>query len=397
MNDSLQIGENEKNKKDKKIFIGVFILIVLAIVGVLTYVAMMATPKKVFTTSIDQVFKTINKNSKEEIKTINGEMGLQIEVNTKEDNEILDMIKDINLKLNYGFDYENKKMNIGLDTTYQNKDLIKASLYTKEENAYVYLDKVYDKYIQVPMEGVTEIFNNQNNVKDYQTILNEVKKALNNSLKDKYFSSENTKISIKGKDINVTKNILNLNEENQKSLYKDITNYLNNETFINSVANITQEDKDSIKESLENEEFDVIDDFTISIYTKKMTKEFVGIEIKDSSSTLSVFKEDKETYTYSFVNEEKIDGTIKIQENNNHYTITFMCNVDDANIKLQFDTSYKYNEEIKDIDTTNSVLYENITEEEQEKILNNFLELEGIQLLTETFNNLINSTYNTAF
>lgn len=382
-----------KNSRGKKIFIGLFVLVVLIVVAVVTYIATMATPKKVFVSSLDKVFESMNETS--DINTVVGDMTLDINVDTEEDNEIYDILNSLDVKLDYAVDYENKKMNFGLDSSYEEKELLTLHAYAKDENAYVYLDEVFNKYIQVPLEGYSEIFDTEKMMTNYKTIISEIEKALDSSLKDEYFTSEKTTLTIDGKETDVTKNILNLNNENYKILSKDIATSLNNDTFIKSVAELTETEEADIKESLENAingDIEEIEDLTISIYTTGMTKKVVAFEVKDASDTLLVTAEKNDTYNFELSGEDKFNGTVKVSEKDGKNVLSVTVNVEDTteNIKVtvSLEMTYKYNETIEDVDTSNYVAMDSLTENDQTTIMMNLMTNEGIAELMELFSGL---------
>lgn len=378
-----------KNTKNKKIFIGLFVVIVLIVVALFTCIAMLATPKKVFETAIEKVFNNTDKISADDIKTISGNLSLDANITANDSNEIYDLINNIDLKLNYGFDYENKKMNVDLDTTYKNDELLNVDMTTKNDTAYIYLENVFDKYIATPIDGFSEIFESQDMIDDANIIVDEVEKAIKESFKDEYFSSEDEKITLNGKEVKVTKNILTLNSKNSEKLIKDIAKKLNNDTFVKGVANLTSEDASKIKEGLESvqdETFEMEEEITISIYTKGMMKEVVGFEAKEAENFITILEDTKNNYKFTIkVEDEKIDGNVKITEKNDNVEIDLTIKFEETKVNIKISSSYKYNEKIKDINISNSVAVDKLTTDEQNKITTNIFSNKAIMEIVEIF------------
>lgn len=378
-----------KNTKNKKIFIGLFVAIVLIVVALFTCIAMLATPKKVFETAIEKVFNSVDKTNPDKIKTVNGNLSLDVNITGEDSNEIYDLINDIDLKLGYGFDYENKKMNVNLDTTYQKEELLNVDLATKNDIAYIYLEDVFDKYIETPIDGFSEIFESQDMMNEANTIIDEVEKAIKESLKDEYFSSEDAKITLNGKEVKVTKNILTLNSKNSEKLIKDIAKKLNNDKFVKSVAKLTEEDESTIKEglkSVQDEKFEMEEEITISIYTKGMMKEAVGFEAKEAENTITILEDTKDNYKFTIKSsDEKIEGNVKITEKNDNVEMDLTIKVEDTKVNIKMTSSYEYNKKVKDINVSNSVAIDELTTEDQNEITMNLLSNEKIMEIVEIF------------
>ncbi len=379
----------ENKFKDRKI-IALFVLSVLIIILTITKIANLATPKKVFDASINKVFKILNKNSNNEIKTITGNFGINVNIDDK-NNKLYSIINDLNLKLDYGIDYNNNKINLRINPSYQNKDLLKANLYANEKKAFIYLDKIFDKFIEIPLENYNELFNN-NHSQDLNIVLGEIENSLKNSLKNKYFKSEKTSLTINNKKVSLTKNTLNMNKDNQKLIAIDIAKSLNTNKFISSLSNLTKKNSSNIKNHLEEiikGDIKTTDDYTISIYTKSYKKEFKAFEINNQNYSIFIIKDNTNKLNYS-INIAKI-GTVNgsiINKNKQKYSLEITFNNNQPNITININTAKKYNEDIADIETTNSIPYNKLTEKDHEQITENFLKSEAITELVEKINNL---------
>lgn len=388
---------NMKKNKKKGLIIGGIVVILLLLAGTLTYFLMPVKPKKVFTTAIQEVYEASKSN-------FNGIFGGKYTISTdihsdnKEIEKILEIVNKLNISMDMGVDTKSKKMHINLDSNYNNKELLKASIDVLNNNAYVFLNDIYNKNLLVPMEGMDEMFSLMENVKDYEIILKYFKDAFNKSLKDEYFTKENKNITLNGKSVKVTENKLILDEKNQKELAYALSDELNNEEFIESFSHISDMDKEEVKEMLKEMKENVeLEDGTlyVSIYTKGINNEFVGIEFKDNKDTISILKNTKTNYSYEIKVEDKdYKGDIEaiIKDNDVNLKMSFDIEGISGSITMDFVENKKVS--LPEIDTTNVIPVENLSESEAMEILNNLQNKESIVELMQTISSLSSIGFN---
>lgn len=186
-------GNNANMKKNAKkgLIIGGIVVVLLLLVGTLTYFLMPVKPKKVFTTAIEKVYEASKENSNIN-NTLGGKYTFTTDIHSQKENEekILEIINNLKISMDYGMDAKDKKMHIALDSDYKDKELLKATIDVKEQNAYVFLQDIYNKNLLVPIEGMDEIFKMLEKLNEYEIILKHVKNALDKSLKEEYFSKK---------------------------------------------------------------------------------------------------------------------------------------------------------------------------------------------------------------
>ena len=269
-----------------------------------------------------------------------------------------------------------------------------------------------NKYISEDVSGINEVFETYDYVDDVKIVIDELVNAVNNSLKDEYFTSERVKMNVNGSEATVNKVTLLLNYENTKVLAIDILSYLQaSNQFVESYSKITESNKSDIINDLQ-EEINTIKNDTngnhsiikVILYTKGFSNEFVGFEIitesENENVNFSVINDKKDTFTLLFEenykdSEDVINGSVEIVDNKYNFTITneemvvkgSLVNEDntfdiDVNYifegnEIGLDLSYlvKHNEKVTIPSLTNSVKFEDITSEEAynmlEKVLNN--------------------------
>lgn len=388
---------NVKKNKKKGLIIGGIVVVLLLLVGTLTYFLMPVKPKKVFTTAIQEVYEASKSNFN---GIFGGKYTFVTDIHSQKENEekILEIINNLKISMDYGMDAKSKKMHITLDGDYKDKELLQATIDVQESNAYVFLQDIYSKNLLVPIEGMDEIFKMLEKMNEYEVILKHVKNALDKSLKEEYFSKENATITLNGKSVKVTENKLILDEKNQKELAYSLSDELNNEEFIESFSRISEMDKEEVKEMLKDMKENVeLEDGTlyVSIYTKGINNEFAGIEFKDNKDTISILKNTETNYSYEIKVDDKNykgDVDIKIKDKDVNMKVSFDIEGISGSVTMNFVENKKVS--LPEIDTTNAIPVENLSESEAMEILNNLQNKEGIIELMQTITSLSSIGFN---
>ncbi len=391
---------NMKKNTKKGLMIGGIVVVLLLLIGMLTYFLMPVKPKKVFTIAIERVYESSKENS-QVTNTLGGKYTIETDIHSDKTNEekILEIINNLKISMNYGMDTKDKKMHISLNSDYKDKELLNASIDIQDSNAYVFLQDIYSKQLLVPIEGMDEMFKTFEKANEYEVILKHVKNALDKSLKEEYFSKKNTTITLNGKSTKVIDNQLILNEKNVKEITSVLSDELNNEEFIQSFSNLMDYSEEETKEllmDLKNEEINLEDGtLIISIYTKGLQNKFVGLSIHDESDTISILKNTKTNYSY----EIKMDGKnykgnidIKIKDNNINLKVSF--DIEGISGSITMDFVENKNISLPEIDTNNTISIENLNESEAMEILNNLQNKEGIVELVQTITSLNSIGFN---
>ncbi len=391
------MNENKEKKiRKKEIIFGGILLIAFVLIGTIAFTFISIKPKKVFMTAIDRVY-SYSKEKNKQINRTSGKFSLKSDLhsNNSEDEKILKILNNLDLSYNYIIDSKNKKMYVEFDSNFKNKELLKASFSFENEKAYVFLNDVYNKHLEVPTTGINEMLNTLNNLNEYEVILKQIKEALQKSLKEEYFKKETTYISLNGKREKVTENKLILNKRNIKEITTVLSNELNNKEFIQSVAKISLKTEEEIKESLNSlkKEFSNLKEetLTVSIYTKGFKKEFAGIAFKNEKNEITFLKKNKTNYTFEIQNNQvTYKGTIEINENNAG-----------MNLKISFDSkgttgSIVFNFENTTIDfpiikTDNVLSIETLSEKDSMEIIKNIQKKEGVLELIQAITSLYSS------
>lgn len=428
--------KEEKFNKDLKgksktpiVIASILIIVILAFVGVAGYI-FVNSPKKMFSTIINKAYETYNSviaSDALNATSISTEFDLKTNVKTSDEDmgPIINILNKLSVKGKTQIDYKNKLMSLNFDSTYDNKEVVNVDAYLKDEKIYVLLKDIYEKYISEDVSGINEVFETYDYVEDVKIIFDEVVNAVNNSLKDEYFTSERVKMNVDGKGSTVNKVTLLLNYENTKALAIDLLSYLQaSNQFVESYSKISESNKSDVISNLQDEINSIKNDtngddsiIKVILYTKGFSNEFVGLEIitesEDENVNISVINDKKDTFTLLFKEnykdtEEVLNGSVEIINNKYNFTITneemvVKGNLVNENNKFDIDVNYifegneigldlyylvKYNEKITIPNLTNSVNFESITDEEGMNILNSLMEKEGVKDLMSEIESL---------
>ena len=282
--------------------------------------------------------------------------------------------------INYDIDYKNDIVNLDLNTNYYGDKLIDINTYIENNTLYFYSGDLYNKYIEykIDKDGNGEKVTKE----DIKILVNGIKNAIRESLKDEYFTKSNEKVD--GKTLNKVE--LNLNDSNTKRINEDIINcLLRNDSFIDSTAKLMGKDRDEVKglfnDELNNIKDEEYTDTTISLYTK-FTK-FVMLEIKDDNDKLTIKKEDN-IYSYKLEGSESYNGTIEVNNSNENYNIIIK---DNDNLEINISGNFNENTEVDKKDVSNSVTIDKITENEKEEIFDKVSKNKAFKRIYEDITN----------
>ncbi len=401
-----EIG-NKEHKNPMK-FIPIIIFIFLVILLAFTFYVS-RSPKMIFNNLINKTYKELNSSIVTDVKNMKGNISLQTNILSSDDvsSEIFEILNNIYLGADYEIDYENKTTLVKLNTKYDNERLLDADVYLKNNKGYILLKDVYSKYLSTDVDDFDNMFEQVEVTEDHKVVLSEVKKAIIKSLKSDYFTKEKVDIKLNNETVAVTKNSLVLKEEVAEKIEKDVLISLkNNDKFITSLSTVTETTKDEILTSIEDEleslnsDADSSDtEITMSIYTKGLMNDLVKMDLvvaSEGEKTTIEFTEETDN-NYSIVLNgagSTVNGSIKLLENTDETTkveVSLTDSTSGTTIGLTIGMSIKYNAELTNVDISNSVDANTLTEEAADEIMTKLLENKGIQNLMGAFEGI---TYN---
>lgn len=378
----------KEKKSGFKYFLIFLILILVGVIGFGYYYT--SKPDVVFTTLISKAYKEALKEEKfNQLKMITN---MNIKVETKEEyKDYTDIINNIKLRMTEHIDLTDNTFKLEIGADYKEKLLANINAYYKDNTMYFELKDILDKIIKVDLkeESEEEIDINKLYSSDSKVIINNLYNALKETLKKGTYITGNDKID----KINVTKNVLVINNENKDLLVNTFIDYLTkNEEFVTSLGKILDLNKEETINRLNEEKVlgDLENEIHISIYTKKLTNEFVKLEINDSKNNISLLKQE-DNYKIEIINENdiKIVSSITIDENNNKMNIVTENISEDIKVTVNIDISITYNEKLENPNVENAITIEELSEEDTNNIIENLTKNEGVSEIIESFGELM--------
>ena len=319
--------------------------------------------------------------------SLTGTFSMQMKFQSTDETEIFNIFNKLDFSGNYGVDYNKNIMSLDFSSNYDDKDLIDMSIYTEYGRAYIYLNGLYDKYIDTSVDDYSALF--ERNLDDYKTVINRIRRTMNESLKDDYFTVE--KVTVDSEKL--TKTTLDLTGNNYQEWNKNFTKMLlKDEVYLESYAKILDKDIEYVKKEL-NDALEDEKDYEgekIVLYTKK--NRIVKFEMSNSEDRI-VIKNNDDKYEYELYNNgvEIASGTVKVNMNDNGSKILFSYydNEEQLGMEITIDISVKTNGEVEKKDVTNSISSEKISEDDIISIYNKLMENEGVVKIIEEVSKLI--------
>lgn len=339
--------DTSKKKKGINIWLILIILCILLLVGIVVYFAIfMLKPKNVMINGMGKMLDSLSPIV-EPLK-VNYNIGDKFNINNtttitgsgeafEEYKSILDNSK---LTLNYKYDKTNKKMLLDLDATIDNVNLV-GNYYINDKENYVFIQDIYDKYIKLENLNI-DLFEDSITKDDLIYIYNKFIDSLTNNIKEEWF--ERTINFDNGPTVIST---LNLSKDDYISLASSVKTELLNDSKVIEILKLvySQEDIDYLKNENVNVDFDkislsvkqsIIKDNLQSvelITTTGSDVENILFENLDDKMKITSLKNDKNLASVEITingknfeivvkEEEKVDATIKGNEDNGYYTYT---------------------------------------------------------------------------
>ena len=318
MDEVLFSDEQRTNNKYLPVVIGIILIIVL-VFG--TYMFLMNKPKNIFASAINRTYKEfkvglnsiydnkIAQLAKENVVISDIKLTLSSEANTENESlqAIFDIIDNLAFNMTYSRDIPNKKMALDVNAKLEDENLIDFHLYNENNNSYLYIEEVYDKYLELKGLDLSSIYE-ESNTEDIEYLVDKIKELLIDSLKDEYFEKGKVTIDINGEKVETTKSTLILTY----TRIKDITLYIienlrKDDKAIDALVNFNEQISDDIvtkgdiekslddliKEIKEDEyEDSITNEIHISVYVKGLCNEAVKYELtsinEDDTTVMSI-------------------------------------------------------------------------------------------------------------
>lgn len=368
--------ELKEKKSGSKVAILLLVLGFIIIGGGL-YFYFFKSDNNVFETYI---IKSIDYLEKNVVNTLDseGKIGLSFNLNTNDEElkDTVNLLNKIKIDSSYQVDFTNKKMYIGLDSTYDNKELLKGSLYLENSYLYFNLNNITDKYYKSDkIDEYDKLFSTNTNTTDLKNSIDSYKNILLNNLDKATIEKENVTLNNK----KVLKTTLIVTEEFNKSIQDEL---LKNKDLINSLSKLENVDTSEIETKLK--ESNLVGSKVI-IYTSGSN--FVRLETIEGNNVTTI---DKENDTYKIEIKEsdnqpvKVDVTVK----NNDISLVIYLNDDNLTGSLSLNFSKNKLNKLTSVDIKDASNFSDIDEEEMHAIFEKIGKNEGVSALITEINKL---------
>ena len=346
----------EKNsKKGNKLFLIIPIIIVLAlIIGAASYVSSASNPLNVYKASIKKVGNEIIEKSDDK-KSYS--ISIKPTVSGTGQKDIEKLINKVSVSFNGNYNQDEKEVIFGVNTKYNNKDLLSADIQYHDEAAYIFLNNIFEKPIKIKTEDI-DFDSDKIDAETTKKLVNGAVNAINKSFEKEYFSKSTETKEVNGKDTKVNAYKLTIDDKNYKKINNNMCNaLLEDKDFIEAYAKVSKktekETKEDIKESFKSDDLD--QKITFTLYTSGLFNKYVGVKIDTEDMTVEVIKNDDDNYT-------------------------IVTNVSKIAVKLDM-TIKTSNDNIKLKDVKDAVLIEELASSDLSDALDNVKKLDGYESL----------------
>lgn len=281
----VQIEPPIKKKKHLKALLFILILLTLCLVGSGAYFVYSKNEKVIINNSVKQLenFKEYFqsplslKDSEEysEIGTFNIQMNKTDDVTT---NQVIDILNK--MKFNYNFSKTAEKTLLELNVSDTKEEIAGVKLLTTSETGYVFLNKIFDKYIEVAELKDALSSTNYNDIEDYNYLYNFVQKSFIKNVNEADFVKDTAEITIDGDKKQVNSLKLEYNDKEILELVDLIIADIKTDEKANKiVTNIYEDFADyNMNSSIDSIDEEHMSTYIYTVYTSKLTNTVQGID-----------------------------------------------------------------------------------------------------------------------
>ena len=406
---------SSQTKKQGKSILIIVLILILAIIGgiVCFYFERMSNTQLIYKNLINKGMDALydTGNSKEEQVKAHAKLDLDMDLEVAQEEEleeILDLINETEIEAKFEIDSNAKQVLLGLNSNYDNEDLLNIDLFmdAKNKETYAKLDQFFDKALKIEIDDsnydeLLSAFETEELTWTQQLIgskaMSIIKKEFANIVKEEYCSKEKVTIKLDGKEVKVDAHILKMTmEQYQEEIETILKNLINNKKFLSCFEN-EEEVIETLEDALYEIEYADFEDATLclKLYKKGLSQKLVRVdlevEIEDGDKAIvTAVKEDgaykinlgdsKDTLLTATIKKEEINKNDKKVE-----TVIDIANVIKMKINLEY--GYVTGEPIEKFETKNAIDINDITEEDAMEALEK-LEDSKLYELIESFSDL---------
>lgn len=384
-------------KEGKKVWLFVVLGVVALVVGVVLafYFFVYSKPTFLFEKSLSVLRNQLNAEEVSSAKPMQLDLSFQSNINTTDESlkPIFDNINKLYLETSIYLDLGNKVEFMKLKSKYKDQDFVNADIFVEKENAFVKLDKLFDKYIKVVLEE--DIFKENEGNKDAIIVADGLLAAIENSLDDKYFTKVEKTIPLNNVVKKVNANTLVINNENVIPFLTSIINELKaNNQFLEAFARMEEMEKADVVTLLDSVLSDMKEtsgmvgevNYQISFYTEGFMNKPVGMGVVVDGSAYDVYFTE-ETLSVLTTVESSTEVLLDASKKDDKYNVNIYLGED----TLSFVLGFKVNENpsFTKPDVTNFVEAEKLTQDEVGQITGALIQSPGVMTFMTDFQDVI--------
>lgn len=202
----------------------------------------------------------------------------------KEDEEygqfisLIENLSKMPINVDMRVDQESKQLYMNLFATLNDEKIMDITYFNKDKKQYLLLKEVLEKYLELEEEA--DLFAENKNTdleEEAEYVWDVVKKSLKKNIKSSYTTKTSEKVEVDGKNVNATKVTLVLDGKNSTELLSNVVKDLKADQRANEFIT-------GLYPEFENYEVELSDDtngFYYSVYITKVTHKIVRASIHD--------------------------------------------------------------------------------------------------------------------
>ena len=375
MNDVTVINK----KKSKLPIIIVIIILFLALLACFCFFLInKKSNKDIFIDGIKSVTSKVFADDDFKQRKIESNMKFSIESNSEDLKSVSSIINGIDISSDISIDKSSNKMDENFVVNYAGGKALSLGLYSRDNDLYLLLDGLYNKYIKISLNGYGSLLNTNF---DSKVIKNTIDDIFVHSLKESYFSSTTETIEINGKNKKVKAITLTIDKNNIKDILSlTFDSIKNNKELINMIAKNNGVDESLVKKYLEMIDFSNMDvesfsdkSLNITIYISGV--KFTGLQIKtnlEEDLSLDIIKVNNRNYDLIFKQGlAQLKTNLKIEGNSFNKKITTSTDLAVLKLKTISTSKVTNNVSFKEFDTSNAISLEDYLELGLDETLDN--------------------------
>lgn len=338
------------NKK-RIIIISSIVLVILILTVGLYGILYLNKPKNIFLKNINNDYKKLSALIMEDdidTKTIKSSNKVDFNIDISDEiipTELLKEINNIELEFDSYSDLDKKLLNLLINLKYEKNDLLNLKVYGKPNSLYINMKDIYNKYIEIPYEEYSEIYNTVDN-KEIKYVTDKTFEYIINNLNEKDFTKTKETININNKNVKVNKISYILNEEKFTNLSVNfIEKIKSDEKYLEILSKLVNETKEELVKELDDakSEFNSKTEFDKTeiefiMYTNGLSNNSIKYMIKSEDLKIS-YSNYNDIIKISVDEDENLISIVNEKKEKDFYNTTINIKIDESDeIKMNIDS-----------------------------------------------------------